>query len=265
MPLSRIQLTFLVDNNPSDRCAAEHGLSIWIEADRKLLFDTGQSRLFLDNAAELGIDLDEASTIILSHGHYDHGNGLEYLSNKELICHSGCFKKRYRAFPNGYIGLKLTRSEASSAFALKLADEPVKLSETITFLGGIPKFNEFERQTTSFADENGQPDFVVDDSALAIETTAGLIIISGCAHAGICNIIEYARQVTGQTDVVAVLGGFHLKEGSQTIEPTIAYLKALKDAVFLPCHCVDPTVMATLHQQLNCEEVYSGRSISFPA
>lgn len=258
-----INITFLVDNNASDNCGAEHGLSLLIEAGCKILFDAGQSRLFLENADHLGKSLDDLDAIILSHGHYDHGNGLEYISGHRLFSHPKCFTRRYRARNEGYIGLKFDRDFAEKNFRLELSEKPVEISENSLFLGQIPRINSFESKTTTFTDENGQPDFVEDDSGIVIKTEDGLIVISGCAHAGICNTIEHAMTITGDRRIVAVIGGFHLKEDSSAIEPTVSYLKRLKIPYLLPCHCVDASVMEHLHHELNCKSVYSGLSICF--
>ena len=81
-------LTVLTENSAGGSFLAEHGLSYFIEHDNmQLLFDTGHSDVFLRNAKNLNIDIDQVETVILSHGHWDHGNGLKYLSRKKLITH----------------------------------------------------------------------------------------------------------------------------------------------------------------------------------
>jgi 7,8-dihydropterin-6-yl-methyl-4-(beta-D-ribofuranosyl)aminobenzene 5'-phosphate synthase len=258
-----LKITFLVDDMPGPGCRAEHGLSIFVEADVRILFDAGQSHLFLENAGILGVDTATADYLILSHGHYDHGNGFAYMASKRLICHSGSFVRRYRAKKSAYIGLKFDRKYADANFDLVLIDKPFKISDAVTFLGEIPRENDFEAKQTTFVLENGQPDFVIDDSAMVIDTPAGLIIIAGCSHAGICNIIEYARKVTGKQHVAAVVGGFHLKEGSPVIEPTINYLKTADIDLLMPCHCVDKSVIDLFASIFNCELVFAGKVKEF--
>ena len=85
-----MKITVLVDNK-SGRCPGDHGLSFLIENSEKILFDTGASDLFLKNAKMLDIDINDIDFIVLSHGHWDHGNGLKFIKNKKLICHPGCF------------------------------------------------------------------------------------------------------------------------------------------------------------------------------
>lgn len=261
--LKAISLTFLVDNNASGECGSEHGLSILIEAGEKILFDAGQSRLFLENSATCGKDIESVKTIVLSHGHYDHGNGLSNFFGRRLICHPGCFIKRYRREKRAYIGLNFDINVAANNFALQMAKAPLAITDNITFLGQIPRLNDFENRSTPFFDENGNPDHVIDDSAIAIKTQDGLVIVSGCAHSGICNIIDYARKVMRTSEIVAVIGGFHLKKDSEALQPTVDYLTKLKNTKFWPCHCVDQAAMQLLHQHLDCDSVHSGKTINF--
>ena len=102
-----MRISVLTDNHPGSRTPAEHGLSYLIEYDGiMMLFDTGQSDMFLKNAKTMNISMKNIDIIILSHGHFDHGDGLHYLKGGRLICHPGCFVKRYRKRDNTYIGLK---------------------------------------------------------------------------------------------------------------------------------------------------------------
>lgn len=259
-----LDLTFLVDNSAGPGCGAEHGLSIVVETDDTcLLFDSGQSSLFKSNAQSLGIDLNRIELAVLSHGHYDHGNGFEYFAGRRLICHPEIFIRRYREKNGTYIGLSYDRQQAEAWFDLQLSARPAKLSDSVTFLGQIPRLNDFEAKQTLFYDEAGQPDFVPDDSAIVAETAKGLVVIAGCSHSGICNIVDYAFTVTGRNDIAAVIGGFHLKEGSPAIEPTMSYLKSRNIKLLMPCHCVDASVIQLIHAEMPCEPVFSGRKVVF--
>jgi 7,8-dihydropterin-6-yl-methyl-4-(beta-D-ribofuranosyl)aminobenzene 5'-phosphate synthase len=254
-----MRLTVLVDNKKG-KCESEFGLSFLIEDDKKILFDTGASDLFLKNAKNLDIKLDNIDMIVLSHGHWDHGNGLGHIRGFLLICHPDCFIKRYRK-DGTYIGLPLNQEEAKKKFDLFLSKKPYLLSDNITFLGEIPRKNDFEAKTTNFYKENKKDDFVIDDSALAIRSKKGLIVITGCSHAGICNIIEYAKEVTNINNVYAVIGGFHLREINETTKKTIDYLKKEKIEKIIPCHCVADEVIGLFKKELNSDTIYSGDSI----
>lgn len=262
---SEVKITFLVDNSEGPGCGAEHGLSLLIEGDIRLLFDAGQSDLFLKNAASLSLDLSGVDLAVLSHGHYDHGDGFEHFPGFRLVCHPECFTRRFREKNGTYIGLKYDRQSAEELFTLDMTAHPLKLSNTMTFLGHIPRLSNFEAKQTTFFLEDGQQDFVSDDSALVIETSKGLIVIAGCSHSGICNIVEYARKVTGISRVVAVMGGFHLKEGSPAIKNTVDYLKFIDPELLMPCHCVDTSVIQYLHTVFPCQSVFAGKVLVFPA
>ncbi len=258
-----VKITFLMDNKAGPECVSEHGLSILIEAEKFILFDAGQSNNFKVNSKAIGLDLNGLDTAVLSHGHYDHGNGFVHIPGLKLICHPECFTRRYREKKSSYIGLQFDQDFAKEKFDLVLSSAPYKVSDKVTFLGEIPRLNSFEAKDTSFFKENGDPDFVIDDSGLVVDTSKGLIIIVGCGHAGICNIIEYAKKLSGKDKIVAVIGGFHLKTESSLIEPTIDYLKRQNIGVLIPCHCVDEPVIAQMKKCLNVETIFSGKKLEF--
>ncbi len=248
----------VLNDEMAGRCPAEHGLSFLVEADRKVLFDTGPSDIFKKNALKLGKGLEDIDAIILSHGHYDHGNGLKFIKGKKFICHPACFTKRYRKRDNSYIGLPITAKEAKKDFKMILSKEPYSISDKMIFLGEIPRENGFEAKSTPFVFKDGKEDFVIDDSALVIKSNCGLIIIAGCSHAGICNIIEHAKKVTGTKKVFAVIGGFHLKEVDEIAMKTIAYLKKQRIERIYPSHCVDESVIQEFEQKLGAKRIRSG-------
>ncbi len=259
-----MKLTVLVDNTAGNIYGAEHGLSYFIEYDAmKILFDTGHSRLFLDNAKMLNLDLHkEIDLIVLSHGHWDHGDGLKYISSKPLIMHPGGFIKRYRKQGTTNIGLSLSRKEIENKFNLKLYESPYFITDKIVFLGSVPRLNHFEAKTTSFIDENGNEDFVPDDSALAFIKNKELIIISGCSHSGICNICEYAKSVTGINNILAIIGGFHLKRIDSQTRKTIEYIKNENTATVIPSHCTELPALAAFHFEFQSRHLKTGNIIN---
>lgn len=231
-------VSILTDNYPGGYTGAEHGLSYLIEHDGlRLMFDTGQSNLFLLNAAIMGIDVVNIDMIILSHGHFDHGNGLEHLPGGKLLCHPDCFVKRYRAADHSYIGLKNSRAEIAESFELITSKDPYTISDRIVFLGEIPRLTDFESQKTSFSFEDGTPDFVMDDSAIVFLMDEGLFVITGCGHAGVVNTLEYARKVTGESRLYGIMGGFHFKKQDRQTKETIRYLEENKVKHVFPSHC----------------------------
>lgn len=214
-----------------DRCSNkklenEHGLSLYIEYDdKKILFDVGQTDIFLKNAVKLDIDLNNLDAIILSHGDYDHGNGLKYLNVKtKLVCHPDFIKYRISKRTGNFAGLNQTKEELDKQFNLVLTKDLYNISENIIFLGEIERKNDFEKEDNlPSVDKKGNTYQHYDDSGILLKTNNGIIIISGCSHSGICNIIEYAKKVTHTEKVLAVIGGFHLKELNYQTNKTIDY------------------------------------------
>jgi len=156
----------------------------------------------------------------------------------------------------------MTEQEAKNRFDLILTKEPYKISENIVFLGEIPRRNDFEAKTTTFH-EQGKEDFVLDDSALAIKSEKGLIVVTGCSHAGICNIIEYAKEVMGLKKVYAVIGGFHLRMVDDVTLKTIKYLKGEGIERVYPSHCVAEPVLEKFSEEFGSERIRSGDVIDF--
>lgn len=259
-----MKLTVLTENVANDRFLAEHGLSYLVEHDEaSLLFDAGNSDVFLKNAARLSINTDSIETVVLSHGHWDHGNGLAFLSGKRLICHPNAFAKRYSKLGKEEVGLSLSKEEIFKRFDVQTSAAPVFITERIVFLGEIPRLNDFESQSTPFVDENLHEDFIPDDSALAVITEKGLVVVSGCAHAGICNTIEHAKVVTGIGTVHAVIGGFHLLRADEQTARTIEYFHWNKINNSLPSHCTQLPVLARFHAEFGSKQVKTGYKYEF--
>ncbi len=260
-----MKITVLTENMAGRELLAEHGLSYIVEhGNRKILFDTGHTDVYIRNAAKLGIDIHkEIGTVVLSHGHWDHGNGLQYLENKELITHPSAFIKRYHRNADDNLGLSLSKEQLEQKFRVVTSKKPLPVSEHMIYLGEIPRHNDFESQTTSFVDDKGSDDFVPDDSAIAVIQDNELIIITGCSHAGICNIIAYAINVTGIDRIRAVIGGFHLKQNNKQTEETIHYLKHLKIELVYPSHCTELPALAAFYYKFGVPQVKTGMIFEF--
>jgi 7,8-dihydropterin-6-yl-methyl-4-(beta-D-ribofuranosyl)aminobenzene 5'-phosphate synthase len=261
--LDKLSIYVLVDNVASGRCNAEHGLSYLIEFDKKILFDTGKSDLFLKNAALIQAPIAEIDAVVLSHGHYDHGNGLKYLENTKLICHPKVFQKRYSGKKRRFVGIDITEDEASKKFDLQLTTKPYWLSEKMIFLSQIPRKINFEKHATRFKLANRVVDEIDDDSALVIVMKKGLFIISGCAHSGICNTIEYAKELTGIDSIVGVIGGFHLRFNDKQTQETIHYFKQIKPEIVMPSHCTGLPALSAFYNEFGGEQVKSGVLYTF--
>jgi 7,8-dihydropterin-6-yl-methyl-4-(beta-D-ribofuranosyl)aminobenzene 5'-phosphate synthase len=249
----------LVDNRAGTQTPAEHGLSYLIEYDgKRILFDTGQSDMYLNNAEILNVSMKNIDLIVLSHGHYDHGDGLSYSNGGTLLCHPGCFIRRFRKADHNYIGLKNSRDELSSMFNLITSSEPYRISEKMYFLGEIPRLTDFESKTTTFVFEDGSPDFVMDDSALALIMPEGLFVITGCSHSGIVNTLEHAMKITGIGNLFGVIGGFHLKENDHQTKETIQFLKKNGVKHILPSHCTELPALAAFYDSFGIRLAKTG-------
>lgn len=264
-----MKLTVLLDNNTyiDEYCVGEPGVSYYIEDEGvNILLDAGYSDLFLENARRLSVDLDQVSILALSHGHDDHTGGLPAFfqrgdrSRMSLVAHPQALDRK--VLNQADIGSPLSRTEIAAGCRLVQSRTPLKLSEHITFLGEIPRTVPFEETYAIGETESGGslgPDFMADDTALVYRGEQGIYIITGCSHSGICNIVEYAKKVTGEERVRGIIGGFHLFDGhsERTLE-TVKYLEKLDADALYPCHCTSFAVRAAIHSKTPVHEVGVG-------
>ncbi len=259
-----MKISILTENTAGTGFLAEHGLSYLIDYDgEKILFDTGHTSVFLHNAGLLGLDLiNLVKTIVLSHGHWDHGDGLRFIDNKFLLTHPGAFKKRYHKGDSKNIGLALSKEELEKKFTIKETSKPYHLSQNIIYLGSIPRNNDFESKTTNFVDENGKEDFVEDDSAMVLIENGEIVIITGCAHSGVCNITDYAIETTGIKKIKAVIGGFHLKQKDIKTQSCIEYLKGKEIKRVFPSHCTELPALCQFQKEFAFRQIKTGMTLS---
>jgi 7,8-dihydropterin-6-yl-methyl-4-(beta-D-ribofuranosyl)aminobenzene 5'-phosphate synthase len=249
---------------------AQHGFSLFVEADQRILFDTGATDVFIRNAGLLGIDVNTADWIVLSHGHWDHADGLRAfpegsVAKMKLIVHPNAFVDQRNA-SGRYNGMFYSQEEVAQKFDLVLSKNPYQLTDGIYFLGEIPRINTFEARKTAFFYLNkgdNLSDFIPDDTALAIKTEKGLVIITGCSHAGICNIVEYAKKVTQQSKVFAVIGGFHLLGDRIQLQKTIEYFNENPVNHLYPMHCTDLPSLFEFYKAFGIQKLCAGDTIVF--
>lgn len=260
-----MKVSILTENIAGGKFLAEHGLSYLIELDgEQILFDTGHSDVFLKNAKLLGINIhNNVNKVVLSHGHWDHGDGLRFIKNKTLITHPNTFVSRFRKTDHSPVGLSISKQQIKKQFILKESKKPVQITQNLLFLGEIPRLNNFESQTTPFELEDGSNDFILDDSALVAIKDNSLIIITGCSHSGICNICEHAKKVTGISKIKAVLGGFHLKLPNKQTQLTIEYFKKNAVETLLPSHCTDLPALSLFYKEFKIPQVKTGMVFEF--
>jgi len=263
-----MKLTVLLDNNTfiDEYYYGEPAVSYYIEDEgEKILFDVGYSDILLKNASLLGIDLKGITTVVLSHGHDDHTRGLiplleqGFYGEVRLIAHEDALKEKLLdGLP---IGSPFSEKELSKKLRLELTKGPVDITENLIFLGEIPEINSFETRTplgTVRKDDLVLPDLLFDDTALVYKSDKGLLIITGCSHSGICNIMEYAKTVCGDERILGAIGGFHLFGVTPRLEQTIQYFKDNNISLLYPCHCVDFPAKAEIHKTIPLREVGVG-------
>jgi 7,8-dihydropterin-6-yl-methyl-4-(beta-D-ribofuranosyl)aminobenzene 5'-phosphate synthase len=280
-----MKLTVLVDNNTLiDRYFfAEPGVSYFIrDGDTRVLFDVGYSDLFIKNAHKMAhVDVLDVDFVVLSHSHLDHTWGLvplialyteatiEGIDYKQptLVAHPSVFTTRTLG-GLGEIGSIVSRRKVAGHFELRLSKDPVWLTDRLVFLGEIERHNDFEAKQAIgnvVTDGAQQADYLMDDSALVYKSPDGLVVITGCSHAGICNIVTHAKKVCGDDRVLDIVGGFHLLEPSEEqLQGTLRYMEALRPAQVHACHCTDLNSKIALSRVVNLEEVGVGLTLEYP-
>ena len=249
-PNKTIKITTLVDNITSGKFLFEHGLSFSIEYDGKqVLFDTGQSDIIVKNAKLLGINLAQTDAIVLSHGHYDHTGGLKAVLNiaskVTLYLHPEALKPRFSRKGNRtkMIGIPDSIKEIIHALADKKrvwTEMPTEVFPGLFITSRIPRITDFEDTKSSFfIDKNCQKaDTLPDDQAMFFNSPRGLVVLLGCAHAGVVNTLHYVAKLSGEKCIYAVIGGMHLLNASaERIEYTIDAIRQYNVQKIGLAHC----------------------------
>ena len=278
MPVSAT-ITVLVENSVTRAgLRAEHGLSFWLDLGTAcVLFDTGQSGLLLDNARALGIELDAVDAIALSHGHYDHVGGLAQvlaLANRPpaVHLHPLALKPKYhRAADSDMrdIGFpEVCRTALERDRDIRLSAGLVELAPGLFLTGEIPRTHPEENAETGFfLDANGcHPDPLADDQSLFLDTSAGTVVLLGCAHAGIINTLEHIQRLTRGRHFRAVLGGTHLNGASaDRLDWTLERLTSLSIPILAPGHCTGAKAVAALWAAFpgRCLSCATGTTLTF--
>lgn len=265
---------------------AEHGFSAIIETEvnnnnsesgsiqRNIhLFDAGTSENgVIFNSDLFGINLQNIDAILLSHGHFDHFLGLQSVAKRisrpiKLYAHPDAFLKRWDIFPDGtrlinpildqaaleQHGIIVQKNEGPSGLPEQRKDDPYLIVS-----GQIPRETSYEKGfPPQYAEVEGKglvhDPLIKDDQALVAKVEGkGLVIISGCGHAGIINTINYAKKLGRTEKIHAVLGGFHLSGAlyEDAIEPTIRALQDADPDYIVPCHCTGWKAINTIIQRM---------------
>ena len=248
----------------ADEGIGEWGFAALVEADgKRILFDTGaHPDTVLRNAATLGVDLSSVTDVVLSHNHSDHTGGLLTL-RRELM------KKNPSALSIAHVGMGIFTSrpsktgEGNEMIGVRTAFEalggkfvehakPFELASGLWLTGPVPRVHQ-ERNWSGGGliktSDGTAEDTIPEDMSLVVDTAKGLVLLSGCGHAGIINTVDYARQAIRNTDVYAVLGGFHLfKLDEAKLSWTAGKLREVRLKHFLGAHCTGIEAVFRLRQ-----------------
>ncbi|MEW6564172.1 MAG: MBL fold metallo-hydrolase [Spirochaetota bacterium] len=264
---NNLSLQTLKSGGNSPPLVAEHGLSFYVTKDgRSLIFDTGKSGAFVKNAAELGVDLSQAEALVVSHGHYDHGGGLRALAEKAgfrgpLWTGPGFFdakwsdespKPRYLGLDVDQVFLESHGIRCKTLTAIKTGSVQEILPD-MYILGNFHRTYGEETIAKRFIVERGgrrESDDFRDEIALVVDLKKGLVVIAGCAHPGLMNILNTAVEIF-QKPLYAFFGGSHLVEAEEErIIKTREYLKKSGAALIALGHCTGPTAYDKLREEL---------------
>lgn len=280
-----MRLTVLVEDSANPQrpeLIAKHGLSFFIELKvgkktTHLLMDTGpKPDVILHNAKMLSIDLRKTDLIVLSHGHYDHTGGLlgilkDVGKKMRIIAHPECFNVKFVVRKRlKRAGAPFRLSELKKAGGILIVNQ-----KSSTIAPGVFVSGEIER-TTGFEDVKGfktvrkrelVDDLMPDDQALFVMVKGkGLVVITGCAHAGLINTIKQVQRMTGSSEVYAVIGGFHLAGASaERINATIDELRKAGVKALMPCHCTGKKAITKFSEAFGnkCRQLTTGDVVKF--
>lgn len=267
----------------------EHGLSLFLETETQetYLFDMGQTGIFLQNAGKLSIDLKNLDGVILSHGHYDHCDGLKAWSERgqeseepkpgiPIYINQKALERKYSKHPKtGEVYYNGIREDALSwlqehAETVCLQKPCTAISEHAYLLSEIPYVTEFEMPPERFWKEvPGQPELVrdrmEDEQLLVVREEQGLCVFAGCAHPGIINCLNHVKNFFPGEHIHSLTAGMHLNGCSQKrLQATIQALQEWELDLAVPLHCTGILEIAAIKKALGekCVLAEAGKKIT---
>ncbi|MCT4596290.1 MAG: MBL fold metallo-hydrolase [Vallitalea sp.] len=267
-----LKITTLIENEKGQDLDLinEHGLSILIEIDNnKILFDTGSSHAFIKNAEKLQLDLSKINYLILSHGHYDHTGGMKHLVNKyevkyNLYAHEDIFIKKYRE-DNGlykYLGMDFDKQWIiDNNININYVNEDiVNISKNAYIISNFVRISQYENNNEVYKVKS-RNEYIIDDFhdeiCLVLRTSKGLVVVLGCSHPGIENILETIISRFHET-IYMVIGGTHLVRASKDrIKHTINFMKNKNINYIGVSHCTGKIAVLELEKVFGDKYFYN--------
>ncbi len=237
-----------------------------------MLIDTGQSpEVTVHNIDALDLGFDDLDLIFLSHGHYDHTGGLMGILRRmscrvPVLAHPDIFSPKLKGHPFlRFIGPPFSRAQAEYAGAIMLESTgPIRIAKNVMTTGEVERSVPFEKVESfwTIKDNLYCPDTIPDDQALIANIEGkGLVVITGCAHAGVINTIRHAQRIMGVEKLYAVIGGLHLMDADdERIASTARALLELDPSIVRPGHCTGQKALSHLQQTLGdrCRPLATG-------
>ncbi len=245
-----MKITTLTDNLVyKNSLCAEHGLSLYIELeDNIILFDTGQSDIFYNNSKILGKDISKVNHLIISHGHYDHTGGIDTFLEQNHIANIYLMHSALNTKYNGkrYIGIKKSIiNKLSNCNRVIEPDSNIhKIDNNIYLINSITRRYPAEVSNSLLTEIDGKliKDPFIDEQFMIIKRDKGVVVITGCSHNGILNILEETKALFN-LPIYALIGGIHTKGSSNEYIQTITnYLKneTIEKLALSHCTGIDP-------------------------
>ncbi|NLO37093.1 MAG: MBL fold metallo-hydrolase [Clostridiaceae bacterium] len=271
-----LKITVLVENSVRRRhLVAEHGLSFWLELDdARILFDAGQSDAYLHNARQLGIDISQADRAVLSHGHYDHGDGFRFFPADQagwprFYAHPDAFAERFgHDMRNVDLSWQVS-DQAGLDKRLMLNTGTMEIAREVCLVCRLPELAGSAGISPGFLiRKNGvsQPDLFLDEQILVSRQDGGLVVVCGCCHPGLLHALNGVRQLYPREKIQAVLGGFHLSQASDDqLDDLSRALQVFEIDRLIPMHCSGIPAWCRLKAFFGerCLQLQTGDSITF--